>query len=59
VIKDAAKEMVQEKEKQLKPASTLYDILASLSEDEKKELSSVLKALEREGATAKEILIIL
>ena len=58
VTKEAAEQMVhmQEKEKQLEPDLILYEVLRSLSEDEKKELGTVLEAIERETATAKEIL---
>jgi hypothetical protein len=58
VTKEAAERMVhmQEKEKQLEPDLILYEVLQSLSEDEKKELGSVLEAIERERDTAKEIL---
>lgn len=57
ITKEAAKQMVQEKEKPLElPDLILYEILESLSEDEKKQLGTVLEAIERETATAKQIL---
>jgi hypothetical protein len=56
ITKEAAKQMAQEKAEQLEPDLILYEILKSLSEEEKKELGTVLEAIERETATVKEIL---
>jgi hypothetical protein len=58
ITKEAAKQMVQENEKQLQlqPDLIFYENLKYLSEAEKKELGTVLEAIERERAAAKEIL---
>jgi hypothetical protein len=54
ITKDAAKEMMQKKEKQLKPTLTWYDVFQTLTEDEKKE-KNLLRDRIKKTTTAQKI----